>query len=116
MKNQDIAILGLSAAALFIVVKSGAIKLPAFLNAGPAPRFTRTNAFGGRIGTPLNPANPGAFIPVDDFVNGTIADFYSGGNAGYATPTIDAITDDVLRETYGTQEPTSIVKRDGAYW
>ncbi len=115
MKNQDMLILGVSAAALFLVVKSGAIKLPALLTT-VTPKFTRQNAFGGRIGTPLNPSNPGAFIGVDDFINGTIADYYTGGNAGYATPTIDAITDDVLRETYGTQEPTSIVKRDGSYW
>lgn len=118
MKNEDIALLALSGVAVVLILKSGGLTLPGAAPRRPGGReaFSVYNPFKSAPSAAYNPANPGALVPTSEIVRGTIKEYYSGDTSGYSTPTNRQIIDSVLSETYGLNEPTSIVKLDGAYW
>ncbi len=118
MKKEDIAVLGLSAIAVLLILRAGGVKLPGLgmTAARSSEPFTVYNPFKSQPGGAYDPANPGALGTTSGLVRGTIAEYYSGDNSGMYTPTIAQTIDSVLQETYGLAEPTSIVRRDGAYW
>jgi hypothetical protein len=62
-------------------------------------------------GTSYNPANPGAPVGVQDLVNGTIHDYYTGDTSSYSIPT----TTDIFESVTGGGLD-SIIKVPGAYW
>lgn len=83
-----------------------------YLNAGSAPRqWSVWNPINPDEGTSYNPANPGAAVGVQDLVNGTIHDYYTGDKSSWSIPTTTDIFESVTGAGGG-----SIIRNPDAYW
>jgi hypothetical protein len=118
IKSEDGVILALAGVAVYMIMKTGGIKLPTLKSIGLPATFASLNPFKPASGTAYNPADPGAYIPNAQLINGTIHDYYAGDMSSYRTPTLGQIFDDVLSDTYtpGASRPGEFMRAPGAYW
>ncbi|GGI16887.1 hypothetical protein GCM10008066_06210 [Oxalicibacterium faecigallinarum] len=112
-------VLGLVGAAAFMIAKASGFSLT---GAASVSGNTGARSFAQSIWNPINPlagtsydpANPGAYIPNSQLINGTIHDVLTGNNSSYQTPTISAITDSVL--TGGANQNRPVMANPNAWW
>lgn len=121
MKTDTLLVVGLAGVAAVLVAKGMGLSLSSVTGTGAAkaPSFAQSiwNPFAPISGAPYDPANPGAYIPNSQLINGTIHDYYSGNQSSYYTPTISAITDSVLSGMYGTNsQQQSVIRNPNAWW
>lgn len=83
-----------------------------YLNSSRSPsQWSVWNPINPDEGTSYNPANPGAPVGVQDLVNGTIHDYYSGDKSSWSIPTTTDIFESVTGGGGG-----SIIRNPDAYW
>lgn len=121
MKTDTLLVVGLAGVAAVLVAKGMGFNLSSAVGAVA----TQSGSFAQSIwkpfdpiaGTSFNPANPGAYIPNSQLINGTIHDYYTGNQSSYTTPTISAITDSVLSGMYGTgTQNQSVIRNPNVWW
>lgn len=120
MKTDDLLVIGLVGGAALLIMKASGFSLAGVTgaagNGGGAGSFAQSiwNPINPLQGTSYNPANPGAYIPNSQLINGTIHDIATGNNSSYYMPTISAITESVL--TGGKAQQQTVIKNPGAWW
>lgn len=120
MKTDTLLVVGLAGAAAVLVAKAMGFNVQSVTGTGKtnAASFAQSlwKPFAPIGGTSYNPANPGAYIPNSQLINGTIRDYYQGNTASYNTPTINETVSDVLASYYGTTGTKSIVHNPNVWW
>lgn len=110
MKNDDLMVMGIAGVAVLLILKGG-IKLPSNLQS----TFSRWMPFIPDEGQSYNPANPGAYIPLSELINGTIHDYYSSDKSSYRIPTNEQLfTIDGPLDS--AKKTVSIIRLPGALW
>lgn len=119
MKTDDLMVIGLVGGAALLIAKAAGFSMGSLASGGgttAARSFAQSiwNPINPLQGTSYNPANPGAYIPNSQLINGTIHDIMTGNQSSYFQPTISAITDSVL--TGGQKPQQTVIKNPGAWW
>ena len=82
----------------------------AFKNTSILPTWQTYDPTKPSEGVPYDPADPGAYVPLQDLVNGTVHDYATGDRSSYDIPTTTDIFGDVTGSSGGG------FMGPGAYW